>query len=915
MNPPGAPPPVQQRPRVWRLRLLGGFELEGLGQHHARLKSRAATLLLARLAMAPGVEHARETLAALLWPEADADTGRARLRQALTALRALLEPAGTPALIAADRQTLRLAPAAIDCDVVELEAALRAGHAARAQALARGELLPGFFDEWVLDERRRLQTRLERLAEEPLPARAPAPGTSPLPQYLTRLIGAEEALARLAAQVAVERLVTVLGAGGAGKTRLAVEAARVLAEPRPGGPTPPTRPAFERAVFVSLVDVFDATGLLDQLRAALRIESSGDALEQIVGVLDGRRLLVLLDNAEQLDAEAAGQVARLAERLPRVHWLVTSRRPLALDGEQHVPLDTLALPAAEAATAEVLASPAVRLFVDRARAQRTDFHVGAHNRAALAALVRWLDGLPLALELAAAQARTLEPDELLALLMAAREEGQSLALLARRGGRSGHDERHASMQAVVDWTWRLLEPRERGLLLALALLPAGATPEAAAALSGLSRAATQAALNELAALSVLRSRRGADGLQRHAPPEPVREHVLARTEAEDPAALAALRARHRAWLIDWVDAMPPTPPLPSVREEMANLGFALARATADGAAAEALQLVLMLQTAWGEIALPDGVLASLDRVLASPGLDPSRAACGHALAATFSLDAGRRDAARAHVDAALALPCPEPRWRCTTLTRLARLIWRLDGDAPRVRAMIDEALPLARLAERPNTEASLLSLKGTLLRVVDRDTAASVACSRAARDLWARSGNRHLINAGRYNLAVQAVAAGHPAEALDELAALAAEGRELQDWDLCSGAHEARGTALAALRRWPEAWTELREALAVGWEGFEVLASVYALWKSAPVLLRLGHTKLALSSMASADTQWRARFGKPEPDDLRNAVFVRRGGRCRLGAAAAAAAWQRGCAQALGEAVRAALAVPAVWPG
>ncbi len=771
MKPPGAAPTATA---AWRLRLLGGFELTGPQGPVGAIRHRAVALLLARLALAPGAVLARDALAAELWPEAAPDTGRARLRQALSLLRALLEPPGATPVLHADRHGLRLLPGTIDCDAVALDEALRAGHAAAALSLARGELLPGFAEEWVADERRRLQSRLERLSEQPLPTRAPVPGTSPLPQYLSRLVGAEAAQARLAAQVREERLVTLLGAGGAGKTRLAVETARALAEPgaarAPGG--------FERAVFVSLVDTVDATGLLDRLRAALRIEAAGEPLEQVIGTLDGRHLLMLLDNADTLDASASTALAQLAERLPRVHWLVTSRQPLQLDGEQLLTLEPLPLPAEAADAAEITANPAVRLLADRALAQRADFHIGPHNRDAVAALARWLDGLPLALELAAAQLRSLEPAELLALLQAAREEGRSLALLARRGSRSGHDARPASMQAVIDWTWRLLNPPQQALLQALALLPGGLTRNTAAALLAAPAAEAQALLNELTALCVLRPRRGADGALRHAPLEPVREHVQAQTA---PAQSALLRERHRAHLQAWVRAMPATPPLPAVREELAAIGFALAHAVDDGAADAALELVLALQSAWGEIALPDGVRASLRRLLAAPGLEPSRAANGHALAATFCLDAGRADEARAHLQAALALPCTQPALRAATLSRLSRVLWRLDRDAPRVRAMVDEALPLARAAQRPNTVASLLALRATLLRVVDRDAEAAAACSRESQALWAASGNRHLVNAGRYNAAVQAVAAGRPAAALDELAALATEGRELQD--------------------------------------------------------------------------------------------------------------------------------------
>ncbi len=100
----------------------------------------------------------------------------------------------------------------------------------------------------------------------------------------------------------------------------------------------------------------------------------------------------------------------------------------------------------------------------------------------------------------------------------------------------------------------------------------------------------------------------------------------------------------------------------------------------------------------------------------------------------------------------------------------------------------------------------------------------------------------------------------------------------------------------------------------MGWDGFEVLASVYALWKCAPVLLRLGHAEAAVMAAAAADAQWRARFGQPDADDLRDITFVRRGARRALGTAAAAAAWQRGTARPLGDAVRAVLALAPAPP-
>jgi predicted ATPase len=936
---------------AWQVRVLGRFELDDGRQTLTRLRSRAAAALVARLALEPARAHGREELAALLWPDADAEAGRARLRQTLSLLRAVLEPPGSPPLLVADRRTVRASPGAFWCDATAFERLVRAGRRGEARALYRGELLPGFFDEWVLDERARLQALADRVADAPVavpagapaavsapaPAPSPAPASAPgrrLPHYLTRFVGGDRQGARLQAQVQEHRLLTVLGAGGSGKTRLAVEVARTLVEAVPGAPPP----RFELAVFVPLVGAVDAADVLDRIALALRLKVVGDPTEALLEVLEGRRLLLLLDNCEQLDASAAGAIAHLAERLPDAHLLATSRRPLELDGERRFPIHALDLPAPGAPLAEVAMNPAVALFVDRARAHQADFHVHAGVADGLVALVRWLEGLPLALELAATHVRSQSPAELLAVLAAARAEvehgtvggeggegedaggageGGSFALLARRGPRSGSDPRHASMHAVLASTWELLGAHERALLDALCTLPAGATAPFAAALAradaaasgaaetaaGRARglAAVQARLDALVELSVVLPAAGQDGERRHVPVEAVREFVLGRLP---PARARALRHAARSALLDWARAMPPTPSLPAVREAMPNLVSAFAHAPADGDADRALELVLLLQSAWGEMAVPAGVLAALDRLLAAPGLDGSLAAGGHALAAIAHQDAGHQEAVRAHREAALARPCPDLAIRAMVLSRMARMTWRVDKDHVRARALIAEALPLAREAGRPNTEGALLSLEGHLATVVDRDPARGKELSARSLALWAQSGNRHLVNNGRYNVAVQTMEAGAPAAAIAEFESLADEGRALQDWDLAAGAYEARGTALLRLRRWRGSAASLREALDLAWRHLELQAALYALWNIPPALARLGQAELAARAMGCAEAQWTQRFGAFDARDRRDLVRLRRFARARLGADAAAAARSAGAALPLGDAVR-----------
>lgn len=888
----------------WRLRVLGGFELDDGQLCLNRLRSRAAMALVARLAMAPARDHPREELATLLWPEADAETGRSRLRQTLSMLRTVLEPAGAAPLVLADRRALRCAPGALWCDALAFEQALARGAAAEALALYRGELLPGFYDEWIQDERLRLAALHDRaetvVAAAPPPPAAATP-THNLPHYLTRLIGADQAGARLLALVGAQRLVTVLGPGGGGKTRLAVEVAQhALAGGR-----------FDGAVFVSLVDTTDRIGLHDRLLQALRLSGGGDAVAQLRSALAGRQLLLVLDNAEQLDDGAVQALAALAEQLPQVHGLVTSRRPLGIEGEQGFALDALALPAADDSLPEVALNPAVALLADRARAHRADFQVTEPQRAALVALVHALEGLPLALELAAAQLRTQGPAALLALLQAARAQpgGGTLDYLARRGPRAGSDPRHASMRAVVEGSWRLLDEGERALLVALATLPAGApAPLAAVLAGGLPPLQVQARLDALVAQSVLRAQAGASGTVRYAPYEPVREFAL---EAADAATRAVLRGRLLDGLLAWARQLPETPPLPAVREELPAITQALAQAAADARADDAASLVLLLQSSWGEMALPGGVLAALDSLLAAPALDPTQAAGCHALAGTRHQEGGRPDDARRHRDLALqrlaGATNPDPAVQVMVLGRCARLFWRLDRDHARARALVDEALPVARAHGRVNSEGSLLSLQAVLAGTVDRDPQRATALAEQSLALWRRSGNRHLVNAGRFNVATNRMKSGRHAEVLEEFAELAAEGRELQDWDLAAGALEARGIALLGLRRWAEAEAELQEAVRLAWAGMEPMALVYALWNLAPALARRGRATLAAQTMGAAEALWQQRFGAFDAGDRRDLRRMRRFACVQLGPAAAQSAWAAGAALPLADAVRTAL--------
>lgn len=184
----------------WQLRLLGGFELRHpAAEGPLRLPSRAAMGLLARLALWPQREHPREVLVELLWPGVAPGVARNRLRQALPTVKSALASAGGGPALQADRLAVRLRPGMIACDVQQFEQALREGDAIAVRALYRGELMPGFYAEWIGDERARLAALHERLDARPPPPPLPpsAPVALRLPHYLTSAFGVADRAAHL----------------------------------------------------------------------------------------------------------------------------------------------------------------------------------------------------------------------------------------------------------------------------------------------------------------------------------------------------------------------------------------------------------------------------------------------------------------------------------------------------------------------------------------------------------------------------------------------------------------------------------------------------------------------------------------------------------------------------------------------
>jgi len=295
-----------------------------------------------------------------------------------------------------------------------------------------------------------------------------APRPPGLPGQLTSFVGRDEELRRVGKLLCEARLVTLHGPGGAGKTRLAVEAAGrqdgdvcfvELATLSPGGDVPHA--------------VLGALGLREAgLRGAA---DPRDATERLVAALADRRLLVVLDNCEHVVADAARLAARILAAAPGVRVLATSREPLGITGEALCPVFGLAVPPEEAPE-ETGTYPAVRLFADRAADAVPGFTVNESNVDDVLRVVRTLDGLPLAIELAAARLRALPVAEVAARL-------DDRFRLLTRGSRSAQP-RHQTLRAVVEWSWEPLDESERRLARRLTVFAGGATLDAAERVCG-----------------------------------------------------------------------------------------------------------------------------------------------------------------------------------------------------------------------------------------------------------------------------------------------------------------------------------------------------------------------------------------------------------------------------------------------
>lgn len=457
-----------------------------------RFRTRKAASLLAYLALYPG-NHSREKLLELFWPESELDAARNQLSTTLSYLRAPLErelnqPFG--ALIVANRDWIGLREGGYTTDWTSLPS-----------RLDPERLLPGFYDDFVLEAREVLRRQQESQIRPP-----GALAIQPLPADLTPYLGREDLKHQVETLLTQTRLLTLTGTGGVGKTRLALEMLRQHAS------------QGHTVAWVELSSLRSQEGVVLRIATALGLHRP----EEVVSALRETPVLLALDNCEHLIFAVAQECERLLRACPSLTVLATSREPLNIPGET-----LLRLPGLTEAESALL-------FCERGRQARPGWELTRDERPLLSLLCLRLDGLPLALELAAAKLRTHSLMELVQRLEA------RLALLTQ--GSRVAEPRQQTLRAAISWSYDLLTPAERTLFAALAVFHGGWTSEQAVLLRG-SEPNTLELLDQLVEKSLVQAEYLEHGM-RYRFLETIREFATECLAALPPAAQESLHRAH-----------------------------------------------------------------------------------------------------------------------------------------------------------------------------------------------------------------------------------------------------------------------------------------------------------------------------------------------------------------------------------
>ena len=590
-----------------------------------------------------------------------------------------------------------------------------------------------------------------------------------LPIQPTSLVGRDQEVAAVCARLrhADVRLLTLTGPGGSGKTRLSLQVAAELLNDFPDGVffvelAPLSDPALVAVTTASVLGVMEAGG-------RPIVETLGDYLRD-------KQLLLVLDNFEQVVA-AAPFLLDLLRTAARLKVLVTSREVLRVYGEQEHPVPPLALPdlthLPPVTTLNQYA--AVALFIQRAQAVKPDFQVTNETAPAIAEICARLDGLPLAIELAAARSKLLAPQALLARL------GSRLKVLT--GGARDLPARQQTLRGAIDWSYHLLDPAEQTLFARLGIFVGGCTLEAAEAVCNAEADLQVDVLDGLASLvdkSLVRQTEGADGESRFRMLETIREYALDRLAASGEADM--LGQQHLTFFLQLAEAAAPAlrGPEPGawlarLEAEHDNLRAALAWSLRPESTQEGVKQALRLSVAaWGFWTwhghLGEGrqwlalALARSNEDSAASASLASLRGVALKVAGNLAWEQGDYAAARAHAEESLALmrQLGDRPGTAGALNQLG-LVVRDQGDYATARVLTEESLALMRqLGERVGDKANITWVLHNLgnLAFYEGDFAAARAFHEESLALRRELGDKGGIAAGLAALGMMALEQG-----------------------------------------------------------------------------------------------------------------------------------------------------------
>jgi predicted ATPase/DNA-binding SARP family transcriptional activator len=613
------------------VRLLGAFEISHGGKTIA-ITSRPAQSLFAYLILNAGALHRREKLAGLLWPDSLEETARENLRHALWRMRKAFPTTVAAEYVRSDDLSIGFNASALywldAAEVEKLNETTSADSLIATLSVYRGELLPGFYDEWVVLEREHISSLFEhhmarlmsmlqeqkrwldlldwgerwiRLGQKPEPAyralmvahaahgdlskvavtyercvkslrelgiqpseqtRAlyqslktekpslrtdtavpvretpPAAPKTNLPVPLTSFIGREREIEEVKRLLSTTRLLTLAGAGGIGKTRLAIQAARELVRSYPDG-----------VWWVELAPLTDGELVPPAVAQVLDIRepASRSWTAAVKDFLDHKQTLIVMDNCEHVLTACTRLVDDLLSHCAGLRILATSREALGITGETTLQVPALSFPrlAHLSQLQNLNAFESIQLFVERAAAFRQDLALTQENAFAVMQICQRLDGIPLALELAAARVKILSLEEIASRL------DHRLSLLTQ-GGRTALP-RHQTLRATIDWSYELLSEPERMLLRRLSVFAGSFTLEAAEAV------AAAEDLPQAQVMDLLESLLNKSLVMIHGQPEQTRYRMLeiiheyAREKLSEAGEEADLRARHLDFFVAFAE--------------------------------------------------------------------------------------------------------------------------------------------------------------------------------------------------------------------------------------------------------------------------------------------------------------------------------------------------------------------------